>query len=97
MKRIQIKSEKMFQRTLTTGICCVAQNGARHVINAAYICENDDGNTCFMVDTIQGLLSFDEQITVFVFDSPREAQQFLTFERCEFDEDKILNAEIIEL
>ena len=96
MQRIKIKSPGVFQRTLSTGICCVAQEGARHVVNEAYIGENDDDETCFIVDTIQGLLSFDKCITLFVFDSAREAQQFLNFEDCEFDEDKILNSDVIE-
>lgn len=96
MERVEIKDQSSFILALSSGICCVAQEGARQVVNDAGIAENEFGEKVFVVQTLAGNLSFVNHITLFIFISAREAQKFLNFERCEFSEDWILNSEIIE-
>lgn len=96
MEKVQINSESQFWAVLSSGICCIERDGARHVVNSAGIGENDAGELCFVVETLADNLCFEGIIALFIFDNARQAQQFLIFEPVEFNEDEVLNSEIIE-
>ena len=95
MERITVTYEHAFFIALSGNICGVCYEGERHIVQDAEIGIGKSGEPVFIVTTLRGILSFENCITLFLFDSPREAQQFLNFERCEFDEDKILNSEFL--
>ena len=96
MKRVVIKSEVQFILALSSGICCVERNGARHVVNEAGCGETAFSEPVFFVQTLAGNICYERLITLFIFDTAREAQRFLNFERCELQEDEILGSEILE-